>query len=85
MAIAGQTGDVSDRISDRIKAVLVLAQKIAREIELDILSGNYDRTKEKYKATEVRKSVLELWDGFTIARGMQGDAKYKSVRSHPLA
>ena len=65
------------------KAVVALAQKLARQIELDILSGNYDPTKERYQTIERRKrSVVELWDEFTAARGMGEDSKYKALRGH---
>ncbi len=48
------------------------AQSVASTIELDILSGNYDRTKERYKLfgaepkTEriYKLELLELWDKY---------------------
>lgn len=65
------------------KAVRMLAEKLARQIELDILGGNYDPTKEKYRTTErKKKTILELWDSFTEARAMSHDVKYQNVRSH---
>jgi integrase len=67
------------------KVVLTLAQKIARQIELDLLSGNYDSTKERYAVTErPKRSALELWDDFTVARGMQRDSKYRALRGYWL-
>lgn len=67
------------------RAVRTLAEKLARQIELDILSGSYDPTKERYRIVESpKRSTVQLWDEFTSARGMGSDSKYKALRNFLL-
>ncbi|MDS3860999.1 site-specific integrase [Thermosynechococcaceae cyanobacterium BACA0444] len=68
-----------------------MAEKKAREIELDMLSGNFDRSLKKYKPESLatkKTDVLSLWERFTVYKLKTGkislatqDSTYNPVLS----
>jgi integrase len=64
------------------KVAWTVARQLAQQIEADLLTGNYDETRAKYrpdghKADELL--VVNLFASFQLARDMLEDSKYKAL------
>ncbi len=64
------------------KVVWTVAHQLAQQIAADLLTGNYDATRAKYRPDGQKSSelsVISLFASFQLARGMLEDSKYKAI------
>jgi integrase len=69
-------GDASSKVA------WTVARQLAQQIEADLLTGNYDATRAKYRP-DSRPSdevlVINLFNAFQVSRDMLADSKYKAL------
>jgi integrase len=69
-------GDASSKVA------WTVARQLAQQIEADLLTGNYDETRAKYRPDGQKSSelsVISLFASFQLARGMLEDSKYRAI------